>query len=126
VQGRGVWAWEWGEGETDKATSVSDTNVAQSQHQDDVCAPSFSASHRVIDPPPFSPPPPSLFPVQVCPLPALALSKLLFWLKEVVVWPDGAVFSSDSTLPGSVGWRLLGALSGFKVDWWWGGGALQV
>lgn len=66
-------------GEKDKATSVGDTNMAQSQHQYYVCAPSFSASHRVIDPPPH--PAPFSFPIQVCPLPALTLSKLLFWLK---------------------------------------------
>lgn len=67
-------------GEIDKATSVSDTNMAQSQHQYYVCAPSFFASHRVIDPPPHHALFP--FPVQVCPLPALTLSKLLFWLKR--------------------------------------------
>lgn len=69
-----------GVGGVDKATSVSDTNMAQSQHQYYVYAPSFSASHRVIDPPPC--PVPFPFPVQVCPLPALTLSKLLFWLKR--------------------------------------------
>lgn len=90
-----------GGGGVDKATSVSDTNMAQSQHQYYVCAPSFSASHRVIEPP--SCPAPSPFPNQVCPLLALTLSKLLFWLQEVVVWSDRAAFSSDPTLSCSVG-----------------------
>lgn len=55
-----------------KATSVRDTNVARCQDQYYVYAPSFPASHRVIDPPPFS--------IHACPLPALALSELLFWI----------------------------------------------
>lgn len=99
-------------GEIDKATSVSDTNMAQGQHQYYVCAPSFSASHRVIDPPPVALPP-FPFPVQVCPLPALTLSELLFWLKEVVVWPDGAVFSSFYSIWLSGGGRLVGAFEWF-------------
>lgn len=100
----------WGRGEIDKATSVSDTNMAQSQHQYYVCAPSFSASHRVIDPPPC--PAPFPFPVQVCPLPALTL-KAAILAEKVVVWPDGAVFSSDSTLSASVGRGLVGAFEWF-------------
>lgn len=60
----------------DKATSVSDTNMAQCQHQYYVYAPSFPASHSVIDPPP------PLFSVPACPLPALALFQLLFWIIE--------------------------------------------
>lgn len=53
-----------GVGGRDKATSVSDTNMAQSQHQYYVYAPSFSASHRVTDPPAPLPLalPPSLLP----------------------------------------------------------------
>lgn len=110
ARGRG---WSWGGsvclcgglGGRDKATSVSDTNMAQSQHQYYVYAPSFSASHRVTDPPhpPATRPAPIPSPIQVCPQPALSLSELLFWLKKAVVWPDGAVFSSSSTLSGSVG-----------------------
>lgn len=116
-----VGAW----GGRDKATSVSDTNMAQSQHQYYVYAPSFSASHRVTDPPhpPATRPAPIPSPVQVCPQPALSLSELLFWLKKAVVWPDGAVFSSGSTLSGSVGRGFAGSfLSGFKRARVGGGG----
>lgn len=51
VRGRG-----WGVGRTDKATSVSDTNMAPSQHQYHVCAPSFSASHEWLTLPLALPP----------------------------------------------------------------------
>lgn len=54
------------------------------------CTASFSASHGVIEPP-FCPSPFS-FPNQVCPLLALTLSKLVFWLKEVELWSGGALF----------------------------------
>lgn len=103
-------------GGVDKATSVSDTNMAPSQHQYYVCAPSFSASHGAVEPPSLARARPAPFPFPTEPVLCLhsALSKLLFWLKEVVVWPDGSVFSSDSTLSGSVGRMLVGALSGFK------------
>lgn len=106
VRGRG-----WGEGRTDKATSVSDTIMALSQHQYHVCAPSFSASHRVIDPPPRLAPFP--FPIQVCPSPALILSKLLFWLKRWWFGLMGLCLFPDSTLCGSVGRGLVGALEWF-------------
>lgn len=106
VRGRG-----WGEGRTDKATSVSDTNMALSQHQYHVCAPSFSASHRVIDPPPRLAPFP--FPIQVCPSPALILSKLLFWLKRWWFGLMGLCLFPDSTLCGSVGRGLVWALEWF-------------
>lgn len=60
----------------DKATSVSDTNMAQCQDQYYVYAPSFPASHRVIDPPPHTHPPslgPSLSSACTRPLPAAIL-----------------------------------------------------
>lgn len=63
-----------GGGGVDKATSVSDTNMAQCQDQYYVYAPSFPASHRVIDLPP--PPPflrPSLSSACTRPLPAAIL-----------------------------------------------------
>lgn len=67
-------------GEVDKGTSVSDTNMAQSQQKYYVCAPSFSATHQVIDPPPHTacfpfPHPPS----GVCPLPTLTLSQSCYF-----------------------------------------------
>lgn len=79
--------WEDQGGWVDKATSVSDTNMAQCQDQYYVYAPSFPASHRVIDLLPLPP-----FSVQACPLPALALFQLLFWIIEC--WFDlmGLVF----------------------------------
>lgn len=57
----------------DKATSVSDTNMAPSQHQYYVCAPSFSASHGAVEPPSLerARPAPFPFPNRACPLPAL-------------------------------------------------------
>lgn len=69
-----------GGGGEDKATSVSDTNMAQCQHQYYVYAPSFSASHRVTALHlPHCPTSPFHPPIQVRPLPALRLSQLLFW-----------------------------------------------
>lgn len=56
-------------GGVDKATSVSDTNMAPSQHQYYVCAPSFSASHGAVEPPSLERARP--FPNRACPLPAL-------------------------------------------------------
>lgn len=104
-------------GGVDKATSVSDTNMAPSQHQ---CT-MFALPHSLPPTERLSLPlssahalPPSLSPTEPVLCLHSALSKLLFWLKEVVVWPDGSVFSSDSTLSGSVGRMLVGALSGFK------------
>lgn len=110
MQGRGLLGRRGGGGE-DKATSVSDTNMAQSQHQYYVCAPSFSASHRAIDPPPprlapFPFPGPSLS--FACTLP---LSQSCYSGRKVVVWLDGAAFSSDSTLSGAAGREVL---SGFE------------
>lgn len=113
-------------GGVDKATSVRDTNMAGSQHQYYVYAPSFSASHRVIDPPPCPAP---------LPLPRPSLSsacshslKAAILAKKVVVWPDGAVFSSGSPLSGAVGRGLVGASGGWHgVEWRGeGSGTLQV
>lgn len=87
--------------------------MAPSQHQYYVYAPSFSASHGAIDPPP-SPCPLFPFSVQVRPLPALSLSlKAAILAEKVVVWPDGAIFASDSTLSGAAGKGLLGAFEWF-------------
>lgn len=79
----------------DKATSVSDTNMAQSQHQYYVYAPSFSASHRVIDPPPHSPPPPPCPPPLLHPCLSSACTRPLRAAaldNKAPLWPDGAVF----------------------------------
>lgn len=101
-----------GVGGVDKATSVRDTNMAGSQHQYYVYAPSFSASHRVIDPPPC----PASFPLP-CPSLSSACShslKAAILAKKVVVWPDGVVFSPGSPLSGAVGRGLVGASEGFS------------
>lgn len=68
----------------DKATSVSDTNMASEPTAVLCCAPLlFCLPQRDWA---------SLCPgllalsIHVCPLPALTLSELLFWLKQTVVW----------------------------------------
>lgn len=82
----------------------------------------------MIEPPPIALPhsTPFTFPLSFAGTLSLSLSlKLVFWLKEVVVWSGGAVFSSDSVLSGPVGRRTVGALEWF-LKWWgeerWGGG----
>lgn len=112
MQGRGLGVGRIEGMGVDKATSVSDTNMAQCQHQYYVCAPSFSASHRVTDPPPLSP-----YPLPF-PRPSLSFActhslKAAILAEKVVVWPDGAVFSSESTLSGAVG---KGTGGSFLVD----------
>lgn len=121
VQGKGVMAgWGWwcgceGEGWTRLLLLVTQTWLRASTST------MFALPHSLPPTERLSLPlssahalPPSLSPTEPVLCLHSALSKLLFWLKEVVVWPDGSVFSSDSTLSGSVGRMLVGALSGFK------------
>lgn len=80
----------------DKATSVSDTNMASEPTAVLCCAPLLSCLPQ-RDWASFCPDLLALS-IHVCPPPALTPSKLLFWLKQTVVWSGGALFSSKSAL----------------------------
>ena len=112
VQGRGWGRPGWGLWGVDKATSVSDINMAQGQRQYYVYAPSFSASNRVIDPPTTTTLSPSLSPSKsVLCLHSLSLSCYFGWGSSGLAWWGCVFFPLYSV---SVGRRLLGAFECFK------------